>query len=284
MRMAQKKTFIVKKVLIRTVIYLLAICWLIITTYPLLFLLQNSFKITNEFFRGDVWTLPNQLTLKNYRAVLESHFFRFFLNSAFVTSTSLVLVLLLSSAAAFALARIQFKFRTAFYLLFVGGLTIPTHITLIPVYTITRTIGLYDSLWALIGPYVASTLPTNVFILTAFMQEIHRSLEEAAYMDGASRWQVYWNIVLPLSRPALVAVGLVTLVFLWNEFIFALTLISSEVKRPLTLAIWNFQGQFASDIPAMMAALLMTSLPLLILYGIFKEKLIEGLTAGAIKG
>ena len=124
----------------------------------------------------------------------------------------------------------------------------------------------------------------TVFILTAFMNEIPKSLEEAAYIDGASRWHVYWHIVLPISRPALTAVGIFNLVALWNEFIFALTLISSEKNRPLTLALWDFQGQFASDIPAMMAALLLSSLPVLVLYGIAKEKLIEGLTAGAIKG
>ncbi len=268
----------------RAGIYTLAVGWLIITLYPLLFLLQNSLKIKNEFFQGDVWTLPKQLSWANYEAVMANHFFRFFMNSTFVVSMSLGIILLVSSAAAFGLARIPFRGRKLLYLLFVGGLTIPVHITLIPVYTITRQLGLYDSLWALIGPYVASAMPTNVFILTAFMQEIHPSLEEAAYMDGASRWQVYWNIILPISRPALVAVGLFTLVNLWNEFIFALTLISSEAKRPLTLAIWNFQGQFSSDIPAMMASLLLTSLPLFVMYGIFKERLIEGLTAGAIKG
>jgi len=273
-----------KKTALNTLIYAGAICWLIITTYPLLFLLQNSMKITNEFYKGNVWTLPAQITLQNYQRVMENHFFRFFSNSVFVTSVSLVLILIVSSSAAFGLARIKFPGRKLFYLLFVGGLTIPIHITLIPVYTLTRQLGLYDSLWALVGPYIACAMPTNVFILTAFMEEIHPSLEEAAYMDGANRWQVYWNIVLPISRPALVAVGLFTLVNLWNEFIFALTLISTEAKRPLTLAIWNFQGQFATDIPAMMASLLISSLPLLVLYGIFKEKLIEGLTAGAVKG
>ena len=206
------------------------------------------------------------------------------MNSVFLTSVSLVLILLAASAAGFALSRIQFKFRNLFYLLFVCGMTIPVHITLIPVYSLTRDIGLYDSLWGLIGPYVAGAMPSTVFILTAFMKEIPGSLEEAAYIDGATRRQVYWNIILPISRPALTAVGIFSLVVLWNEFIFALTLISAEAKRPLTLALWNFQGQYSSDIPAMMAALLLSSLPVLLLYGIAKEKLIEGLTAGAIKG
>jgi raffinose/stachyose/melibiose transport system permease protein len=265
-------------------IYALAIIWLVITLYPFLFLIQNSLKITTEFYQGDVWTLPKQIALKNYANVLAHHFFRFVSNSVFVTSVSLTLLLLMASAASFGLSRIPFRGRNAFYLLFVCGMTIPVHITLIPVYMITRQIGLYDSLWGLIGPYVASALPSTVFILTAFMREIPGSLEEAAYIDGATRRQVYWNIVLPISRPALIAVGIFSLVAIWNEFIFALTLINTESSRPLTLAIWNFQGQYSADIPAMMAALLLSSLPILVLYGFAKEKLIEGLTAGAIKG
>jgi raffinose/stachyose/melibiose transport system permease protein len=268
----------------RSPIYGLTIFWLLITVYPLIFLIQNSFKKSMEFFMGTVWSLPEQFSLTNYQRVWESNFLRFFLNSAFIVGVSLVLILFVGSAAAFGLSRIRFSYRNVFYFLFVGGLTIPVHITLIPVYTLTKTIGLYDSLWALIGPYVAVNLPVTVFILTAFMQEIPKSLEEAGYIDGATRWQVYWNIVLPISRPAMVAVGIFNSVILWNEFVFALVLISSEKNRPLTLALWNFQGEFSADVPAMMAALLLSMLPLLMAYAIAKEKLIEGLTAGAIKG
>lgn len=279
-----KKPSPYKDVVTKSGIYLLALLWLVITIYPLLFLIQNSFKKSMEFFMSSVWSLPEEFSLINYQRIWESQFYRFFINSAIVTSASLILILLVGSAAAFGLARIRFRYRNLFYFLFVGGLTIPVHITLIPVYTLTRSIGLYDSLWALLGPYVAANLPVTVFILVAFMQEIPLSLEEAGYIDGATRWQIYWHIVLPISRPAMTAVGIFNSVVLWNEFIFALVLINSEAKRPLTLGLWNFQGQFATDIPAMMAALFLSMLPLLIFYAIVRERLIEGLTAGAIKG
>lgn len=265
-------------------VYGLALIWFVITVYPFLFLLQNSMKASTEFYRVSVWSLPEHASLTNYVRIWENQIWRYFMNSIFLSSTSLVLILIAASAAAFGLARIKFRGSTALYLLFVGGLTIPVHVTLIPVYTITKSLGLYDTLWALIGPYVAAAMPTTVFILTAFMKGIPGSLEEAAYIDGATRWHVYWHIVLPISRPALTAVGIFNLVALWNEFIFALTLLSSENVRPLTLALWDFQGQYSSDVPAMMAALLVSSLPVLVLYGIAKERLIEGLTAGAIKG
>jgi len=271
-------------VLSKTIIYGLALIWLLITVYPFLFLFQNSLKGSTEFYRASVWALPENVSFVNYVRIWENNFWRFFLNSMFLAGTSLVLILLFASSAAFGLSRIRFKGRTALYLLFVGGLTIPVHVTLIPIYTMTQHMGIYDSLWALIGPYIAVSMPMTVFILSAFMREIPSSLEEAGYIDGATRWHVYWHIVLPISRPALIAVGIFNLVALWNEFIFALTLISSESNRPLTLALWNFQGQFSVDVPAMMAALLLSSLPVLALYAVAKERLIEGLTAGAIKG
>jgi len=268
----------------RILIYVLAVIWVVITIYPLIFLIQNSFKTSTEFFMGDVWTLPGRFSLATYQRVWETHFARFLVNSLFVVSISLVILLLAGSSAAFGLSRIRFRLSGFFYYLFVGGLTIPVHITLIPVYIITRDLGIYDTLWALVGPFVAFNMPVAVFVLASFMGDIPASLEEAGYIDGASRFQVFWNIVLPISRPAVTAVGIYNAVILWNEFIFPLVLINSTWKRPLTLALWNFQGEFSADVPAMMAALLLSMLPLLIFYAVTKERLIEGLVAGAIKG
>jgi raffinose/stachyose/melibiose transport system permease protein len=268
----------------RVVIYILAVIWVVITIYPLIFLIQNSFKTSTEFFMGDVWTLPGRFSLATYQKVWETHFARFLANSLFVVSISLTILLLAGSSAAFGLSRIRFRLSGFFYYLFVGGLTIPVHITLIPVYIITRKLGIYDTLWALVGPFVAFNTPVAVFVLASFMGDIPSSLEEAGYIDGASRFQVFWNIVLPISRPAVTAVGIYNAVILWNEFIFPLVLINSTEKRPLTLALWNFQGEFSADVPAMMAALLLSMLPLLIFYAVTKERLIEGLVAGAIKG
>ena len=269
---------------IQAIIYGLAIVWLIITLYPFIFLLQNSFKAGTEFYRISVWALPEKFSLSNYIRIWQNHLTSYVVNSVILSGASLILIVLGGSAAAFGLSRLRFKGQTFFYLLFVVGLTIPVHVTLIPIYSMTQSLGLYDSLLALIGPYVAGAMPMTIIILRSFMNDIPGSLEEAAYIDGATRWDVYWNVVLPISQPALIAVGIFNLVALWNEFIFALTLISSEAKRRLTLALWNFQGQYQTDVPAMMTALLLSSLPVLFLYGIAKEKLIEGLTAGAVKG
>jgi raffinose/stachyose/melibiose transport system permease protein len=268
----------------RALVYALALIWVVITIYPLVFLVQNSLKTQAQFFVGDVWSLPHTLFLGNYLRVWQNHFPLFLWNSVFVVGVSLVILMLAGSLAAFGLSRIRFRLRGFFYYLFIGGLTIPVHITLIPVYIITRQIHIYDTLAALVGPFVAFNLPVAVFILAAFMAEIPLSLEEAGYMDGANRFQVFRSIVLPMSRPAVTAVGIYNAVILWNEFIFPLVLINTQSKRPLTLALWNFQGEFSADVPAMMAALLLSVVPLLILYAIAKERLIEGLVSGAVKG
>jgi raffinose/stachyose/melibiose transport system permease protein len=268
----------------RTLVYALALIWVVITIYPLLFLVQNSLKTQAQFFVGDVWSLPHTLFLGNYLRVWQNRFSLFLVNSVLVVGVSLVILMLAGSLAAFGLSRIRFRLRGFFYYLFIGGLTIPVHITLIPVYIITRQLHIYDTLGALVGPFVAFNLPVAVFILAAFMAEIPLSLEEAGYMDGANRFQVFRSIVLPMSRPAVTAVGIYNAVILWNEFIFPLVLINTQSKRPLTLALWNLQGEFSADVPAMMAALLLSVVPLLILYAIAKERLIEGLVSGAVKG
>ena len=266
------------------VVYSLAALWLLITIYPLVFLLQNSFKAPMEFFTSGVWRMPESFSLTNYMRVWNQNFLRYLSNSLLVVAGSMAIVLLAGSAASFGLARIRFPSSTFLFFLFVGGLTIPIHITLIPVYVITRRIGLYDSLWALVGPFVAFNLPLTVFILVSFMREIPASLEEAGYIDGATYWQVFWHVVLPISRPAMTTVGIYNSVILWNEFVFPLVLISSREKRPLTLALWNFQGEFSADVPVIMALLILTMLPLLVFYAATKERLIEGLVAGALKG
>ncbi|WP_321992093.1 carbohydrate ABC transporter permease [Marispirochaeta aestuarii] len=266
------------------IIYFLATLWLIISIYPIIFLVLNSLKSNSDFFSGNAWDFPVTWMFENYMAVIEQDFIRYTLNSLVTVGISLIILVLAGSLAGFGLSRIRFRFRNLLYLLFVGGLTIPIHITLIPVYNLTRILGIYDSLGALIGPFVAFNLPVTVFILTSFMGELPRSLEEAAYMDGATRLQVYWNIVLPISRPAVTAVVILDAVVLWNEFIFPLVLINSEKYRPLTLALWNFQGEFTAKIPLMMASLVLASLPLFTIYAIARERLIEGMVVGAVKG
>ncbi|MFP4661828.1 MAG: carbohydrate ABC transporter permease [Halanaerobiales bacterium] len=269
----------------KTLIYFFLSIWLVITGYPLIFLLQNSFKGNIEFITTLPWTLPETFNLENYYHVaIKSGFYRYFVNSIFVSILSVILIVIASSMAAYAIAKIKFRFSNFVFMLFVAGMMIPIHSTLIPVYKMTLRLGLYDQLTGLIGPYVAFSLPISIFILTGFVREIPEELEEAAIIDGASYYQIYYKIIIPLIKPAISTVVIYNLTMLWNEFVYALVLTSSPEKRILTLGLFEFQSAYGMDIPKTLTALLLSVLPLIILYIFFQRRIIEGMTAGALKG
>ncbi len=153
------------------------ILWLFLTLYPLFFMIMNSFKDSMQFFMGSAWEIPTTVSLDNFVQVWNMNFPRYLLNTTIVVGVSLVILVLSGSMGAYALSRMKFKFKNLIFVLFIMGITIPIHITLVPVYTITRQIGLYDSLWGLIGPYVGFNLPITIFILKNFMEDIPISLE-----------------------------------------------------------------------------------------------------------
>jgi len=264
--------------------YLTGLIWLGVVVIPIIFIANNSFKSLSEFFNTPLWSLPAELRISNYVYVLKSSFFTYFMNSVVIVATSLIILITVSLMAAYVFKRRFTRGFKFFYLIMISGMTIPIHITLIPIYSITNAIGIYDSIAALIGPYVAFNIPVSVFILTSFLREIPKELEEAASIDGAGMVYTFFRIITPVAKPSIAAVAILNGVNLWNEFIFPLILINSEDKRPLTLAIWNFKGEFSANIPVMMAALLLSVLPFLIIYSFTHKHLIQGMTAGAVKG
>lgn len=262
----------------------LGLCWLAVTTLPFIFVLMTSLKTQMETFSGSVWALPEKLNFVNYIAVLQGGFLVYLRNSVFVLALSIMLILIISSMAAYAFARLRFRLNKPIFALIVAGMIVPIHITLIPIYLLTRNIGLYDTPFALIGPYVATALPVSIFILTEFMRQIPKELEEAAKLDGCHTFGVFWKVFLPLSGPGLSTVAIYNGIGLWNEFIFAYVLTSSPANRTLPLAVWDFQGQYASDIPAILTVVTLTSLPLIVAYAFGQERIVKGMMAGALKG
>ncbi|GGI09437.1 carbohydrate ABC transporter permease [Egicoccus halophilus] len=262
----------------------LALLWLAIAGGPLAFLVLTSFKGQFELLTEALWAWPQDPTLENFRLVLENDFFVFLRNSTVVVSISVVLVLLVSAMASYVFARIPFKLRTPLFALVVAGLIVPIHVTLIPIFLLTRDLGIYDSIWALIGPYVAFNVPVSVLILTGFMQAIPGELEEAARVDGAGPVRRFWSVVLPLTRPGMITVAIYNGVVLWNEFVFAFVLTTSRANRTLPLAIWDFQGQYGNNVPVVMSVLTLTALPLVIAYLLGQERITRGIMAGALKG
>ncbi|QOV18530.1 carbohydrate ABC transporter permease [Blautia liquoris] len=267
-----------------TIAMILAIIWLIISLLPFIFMVLNSFKEKFEMLSKGVFQLPEKLNWSNYTEVLSGGFLNYFKNSVIVLAISLVLLLFIAACASYPLARFNFKLANPIYSLIVACMSIPVHITLIPVFKMSKTAGLYDSIWALIGPYIAFAVPISVFILTSFMREIPREIEESAEIDGCGKIRMFFSIILNLSKPGLATLAIYNGVNMWNEFSFAYTLTQSSENRTLPLAIWEFQGQYSMNTPMIMAVLTLTLLPMIIMFIVFQDKLVKGMTAGAVKG
>ncbi|CAB3756474.1 carbohydrate ABC transporter permease [Paraburkholderia humisilvae] len=263
---------------------LLALIWLAVTTLPFLFVVVTSLKTLDESFSSSVWALPEHIYFGNYVAVLQGPYFTYFRNSVFVVGVSVALIVVVSAMAAFAFARMRFSLNKTLFAIIVAGMIVPLHATLVPIYLLTRNLGIYDTQFALLGPYVALSLPVSIFILTEFMRQIPRELEEAAQLDGAGPFRIFWRIFFPLSTPGLATVAIYNGIALWNEFIFAYMLTSTPEHRTLPLAVWDFQGQYSSNVPAMLAVVTLTSLPLIAAYAFGQERVIKGMMAGSIKG
>lgn len=262
----------------------LGLVWLLVTTLPFIYMVMMSFKTLNETFTGAVWALPESFYVQNYIDVIEGRFFTYLRNSVFVVGVSVLLVLLISSMAAYAIARLKFRLSGTLFGLIVAGMIVPVHVTLVPIYLLTRDMGIYDTPLALIGPYVATSLPISVFILTEFMRQVPKELEEAAQLDNCGPFTIFFRIFLPLSGPGLATVAIYDAIQLWNEFVFAYVLTASPDNRTLPLAVWDFQGQYSTNIPAILAVVTLTSLPLIVAYAIGQENIVKGMMAGSLKG
>lgn len=263
---------------------ILATFYMLISFLPFIFMVINSFKEKFEMLVKGVFELPDSLNFSNFAGVLSGGFWNYFKNSVVTLVISLILLLLISACASYPLARFNFKLANPLYAVIVACMSIPIHITLIPVFKMSQKVHMYDSIWALIGPYVAFGIPISVFILTSFMKSIPREIEESAEIDGCNKYLIFTKIILPLSKAGLSTLAIYNGVNMWNEFSFAYTLTQSIENRTLPLAVWEFQGQYSMNTPMIMAVLTLSVLPMIIMFIFFQDKLVKGMTAGAIKG
>jgi raffinose/stachyose/melibiose transport system permease protein len=264
--------------------YAVALFFLAVFGFPLVLTLLMSFKSQMEYMSGNYWGLPHSIYFGNYLKVLFSEFSLYFVNSIIVTASAVFLSTLIASLASYAFAKMNFKAAPFLMLLFMTGMMIPIHTTLIPVYQLTRAIGMTDRLAGLVGPYVSFGLPVAIYIMTSFFREVSDSIQESAVIDGASPVRIYWSIMLPISVPAISTVAIYNFLTYWNEFIYSLTLINSNFKKTLPLGMREFYGAETVNIPAILTALLIGSLPVIVFYMFAQDKVINGLSAGAVKG
>jgi raffinose/stachyose/melibiose transport system permease protein len=200
-----------------------------------------------------------------------------------VTLVSVAVIVAICLPAAFTIVRSQSRFVRATYSLFLLGLAIPLQATIVPLFFMLNNVGLYDTLWAIILPSIAFAIPITVLIFVNFLRDIPEELFEAMRVEGASNWRILVTLVLPLARPAIATVTIYDALQVWNGFLLPLVLTQSDSKRLLPLALWNFQGQFSVDVPATLAAVVLSALPILVLYVLARRQLISGLTAGVGK-
>ena len=278
------QTNTVNKILTWILAIIFALVALVFAITPFFFMLLNSFKDKFEMLTKGVFALPDQLLFQNYQEVLEGDFLQFFFNSIIILVITLILLIAISAFAAYPLSRFNFKMNKVIYSLIVSLMAIPVHVTLIPIFRMTKSTGMYDSIWALIGPNVAMGIPISVFILTSFMKALPKEIEEAAEIDGCGKVEMFFRVILPMSKPGLSTLAIYNGVNIWNEFIFAYTLTQTPSNQPLPLAIWEFQGQYSMNTPLIMAVLTMTVMPMIILFILAQDKLVKGMTAGAVKG
>ncbi|OBR67611.1 sugar ABC transporter permease [Paenibacillus oryzae] len=264
------------------IFFLLVAC---VQLFPLVWLVDFSLVDSNEFFSDSVLVWPDIIKWQNYiNAWVDGQFVRYLINSVIVSGATIILTTVISLSMAYAFTRMEWKWRAFFFGVILLGIMIPIHATLLPNFAIFKTLGLTDSYWGLILPYTAVSVPFSTFILTGFMRSIPRAIEESAVMDGASIYRTVFQIILPLTMPAVVTVAVTTFLNCWNEFIMAYTFISNNSLKTLPFSVMNFAGQYASDYGSQFAVMVLTSIPAIVIYAIFNEKITKGVTAGAVKG
>lgn len=254
--------------------------WLAVVLVPIYWIVITSFRRQAEYFTANPFAPPTNPTLDNYRLVIASSFPRYFLNSVIVTLGAVVPAVLFSFMAAFAIVRGRGRFLQSVNALFLMGLAIPLQAVVIPIYLIIIRIRMYDTLMAIILPSIAFAIPLSVLVLTNFIRDIPSELFESMRLDGAGDWGTLWHLAFPLTRPALVTVTIYNGLTIWNNFLLPLILIQSPEERTLPLALWSFQGQYSINVPAILASVVLTTLPILILYAVGRRQLLSGLTAG----
>ena len=263
------------------VLALAALFWL----SPLVLLVTTAFRPLSDFVANGALSWPKEWTLQNFAdAWGVGNFATTYKNSAFLLILKVPLGVLISAMLAFALAKLRLRFGTAIMFAVFLGLTIPIYITIVPVFVLLRNIGAIDSVPGLVGPYLAFGIPFEVLVLQSFFRQLPDELIEAAKVDGAGPWRIFFTLILPLSTPALVTVLILDAVATWNEFLFALILLSSDANKTIPVGLLNFQGQFSNNNTGLAAGILIAVVPILIAYIFLQRWIVGGLTAGATKG
>jgi len=258
----------------------LTILWLI----PMLAALVTSFRTMDEMTINGFWSVPRSFNLDNFvEAWNQARVSRYLLNSFIITIPSLIGMLFLSSLTAYALARFRFKLNLPIYFMYVAGTLLPFQILLLPVFRLTNVLGLYNTYWALILIHTAFQLGFCTFVLRNFMRTVPGEIFDAARVDGCNEFRIYWQIMMPLSLPALAALATLEFTWVFNDYLWAIILISDDSLRPVTAGLSQLRGQYTTNWPLITAGALLATLPTILVFGFLQRYFIQGLTLGSSK-
>ncbi|MBT2287713.1 carbohydrate ABC transporter permease [Paenibacillus albidus] len=268
-----------------TVMYIALAAVALVQILPLVWLLIFSLKNNQEVFGMAPFAIPAHPHWSNYVTVWSSgNIGQYFVNSVWITAVSLVCTVLLASFVTFAVTRMKWKGSSLVLGLFMVGLMIPVHSTLIPLFSMFNKLHLTDNPLSIILSYVAFNLPTTIMILLGFYYALPKEVEEAAIIDGCSVNILFFRIVLPMTSSVLATTAIINMIYNWNEFIFVNTFISSDKYKTLTVGVQNFIGQYTTDWGAIGATLVISILPILLVFVVMSERIVEGIAAGSVKG
>ncbi|WP_405720268.1 carbohydrate ABC transporter permease [Streptomyces sp. NBC_01537] len=256
---------------------LAAFIWLLIIGVPLYALVNTAVQPQTSYTDGGPVSIPSHLTLDNFATVIDSGFLHYIWNTFFVAAFTVAIVLLLGIPISYAVVRGRGWLTRGVFRLFLVGLAIPSQAVVIPLFLIINRLNLYDSLWGIILPTAAFALPVTVLVLSGGMRDIGTELYEAMALDGASPARVLRELVIPMSRPSIATACVFTALQAWNGFLFPLIMTQSEDDKLVTLGLYNFVSQYGANVPALLAAVLMSAVPILVVYLFARRALVAGL-------
>lgn len=263
--------------------YLFLSLWAITTIYPLLWVIQNSFKSSQQII-DDSFNIPVDMYLENFKNAFERNILRGYTNSLIISVTVVVVVLLIGSMAGYILARFEFKSKKIVYTLIISSLMIPVFATIVPVFELLLKMNLFNNRVGLILPQIAGNLAFTISVLASYMSTIPRELEEAAFMEGCNSFQVFTKVILPITKPSLAASAIFVFLWSYNDLFSSLIILRTRDKMPINVMLTDISSQYGTDYGLMAAVIAIIVLPVLIFYIMAQRFIIEGMTSGAVKG
>lgn len=269
----------------KVVLWIVLIMVAVIQLFPLIWLVDFSLGSSNEMFTNGLLIIPEKIRWDNYvKAFVDGNFLHYLKNSILINTLAVALVVIISIMAAFACQRMKWKLSGLVSTLLVMGMMIPIHATLLPNYKIYNMLHLTDTIWALLIPYVAFSLPQGMFLMTGFIQAAPKELEEAAVMDGCGIYRIVFQIITPILKPSIATVAIMTFLNNWNEFMMASTYLSTPKWKTLPFSVLEFTGEYSSNYAVQFAVMALTAAPAVIVYVILNKHITKGVAMGAVKG